>query len=415
MKPSGEQNEQALFVMVPTTGDEAGNFGCPDPVHSPSGSEQDEIHGDNLNNNDTVLSPEKEDDDEDNMQQNGSSVLNAIADESLMDGNLDGSMLFNSSQDDNDSSVNDWIDTGDNPGNGLKRMYQCQFCDKSFRHVKSLRDHNKKHFGISYKCEMCFKILSDKKNLKRHRASHMDVQYPCPECEESFEEKIYLVRHSMKHIPKQCYLCEECEQVLVVASNLETHCQIHPGKETHFTCNLCYFRCPMIPQLIQHTDFHNNIRTSSKNMPTELMDPHPCPDCDKVFSNANILAVHVHQRHSNEKLICDICNKSYASKSSLRKHKCIDDVVLNPRFDRPSHYECKFCGKSFIRSYSRNRHELTHAVAKKYHCIICDTRFGRSDKFKEHLRVKHKMKKDVYDQKLKEVGLHIKLYYKRYA
>ena len=292
-------------------------------------------------------------------------------------------------------------DGGDNSDG---RIYQCQLCDKSFRHVKSLRDHKQKHYGITYKCEMCFKILSDKKNIKRHRSIHMDVNYPCPECDESFQEKIFYVRHSLRHLPKQCFLCENCDWTIIRPEDLDAHSLLHPGIETQYVCTLCNFRCPMVQKLRQHANFHDKNFTIVKDGNEAKPVTHMCPTCDRLFPNSSALQQHLKQSHKNEKFTCEICNKTYSKRATLKKHKCIDDVVLTLTPEKPSHYDCQYCGKSFIRIYSRNRHELTHTNTRKHECMLCDAKVARGDKFTEHLRVKHHMKRSVYEQKLRTVS-----------
>ena len=307
---------------------------------------------------------------------------------------------------DGDDSMNNSLDgmMGTDPTEmTAARLYNCEMCDKSFNHEKSLKDHQKRHLGITYKCEMCFKVFTEKKNLRKHQYSHVGNNFYCPECEEGFEEKIHLIRHSLQHVNKQSYLCEGCEQVLVAMPNLNIHNETcHSSVQMFYICILCHFRCSDIEQLTLHHDYHT-VKPKKTKTPTKGRRAvgHQCPDCEHVAESSAALKLHRETEHKGIKYYCEKCSKSYSSLNSLRKHKC---QIVAPPLPKPTKFECEICGKIFPRIYSKNRHMLSHSNEKKFPCVLCDKKFNRSDKFLQHLRIKHHIDRALYDETISRVS-----------
>lgn len=78
---------------------------------------------------------------------------------------------------------------------------------------------------------------------------------------------------------------------------------------------------------------------------------------------------------------CNICNKHYATASSLSrhklsKHKKIDGSVL-----------CELCGKRLSSKEKLKFHLRTHTGYKPHSCHFCPKSFSKKDQLVEHVRV----------------------------
>lgn len=109
------------------------------------------------------------------------------------------------------------------------------------------------------------------------------------------------VRDSRRRKPKAYFVCtvSECKEKFTCAENLETHMKLHQVIKP-FTCNICGKVC----------------RTESR--------------------------LNIHQaRHANdgENCKCDICERSFSSRSALKKHKL--------RIHRPLPHKCPYCHAGF--------------------------------------------------------------------
>lgn len=77
--------------------------------------------------------------------------------------------------------------------------------------------------------------------------------------------------------------------------------------------------------------------------------------------------------------LCDICSKTFASKSGLRFHLKSHNAVKS--------YPCRYCGKRFVIPSYTKRHEKIHAGDKRFVCQFCSATFASSNGLKYHLRL----------------------------
>ena len=76
--------------------------------------------------------------------------------------------------------------------------------------------------------------------------------------------------------------------------------------------------------------------------------------------------------------VCQICGKSYATTSTLKKHMLIHTGK------KP--YKCEFCTKSFSDSSTLTKHKRIHTGEKPYHCKICKSAFSQSGNLHRHVK-----------------------------
>lgn len=77
-------------------------------------------------------------------------------------------------------------------------------------------------------------------------------------------------------------------------------------------------------------DYYWNIRELSKHRSMHTDVEYKCELCEMVFLHQNLFYAHVSAHHStkkkkekeetNEQLLCEICNKYFKNKGSIRNH-----------------------------------------------------------------------------------------------
>ncbi|XP_046975738.1 zinc finger protein 558-like [Vanessa cardui] len=85
---------------------------------------------------------------------------------------------------------------------------------------------------------------------------------------------------------------------------------------------------------------------------------------------------------------CAQCPKKFGSRALLAVHMKTHERVL-----RGATFRCTYCGKGFFEAYSLQVHERTHRNERPFLCEICNTSFGTNSSLKRHLKVSHSTSK----------------------
>ena len=146
-----------------------------------------------------------------------------------------------------------------------------------------------------------------------------------------------------------------------------------------------------------------------------MIDPQLCDVCDKAYASPSSLMAHK-KTHDLGPLLCEVCNKYYASTSSLITHKKTHDLdhkapcdICHKLFrknylqkhmkactpekpDIKEVFSCNFCDKKFDKINSLNRHLQSHDSIVKFSCDICSKDFTLKDSLTRHRKSAHEVK-----------------------
>ena len=152
--------------------------------------------------------------------------------------------------------------------------------------------------------------------------------------------------------------------------NMITSVQSEAKKPNNKYCSICnkVFSTPI--------NLRNHIKTiHDKNFPFKCT----YPNCNKQYSIATRLKVHMRTHLGEKPYQCDICFKSFVEKGNLKTHKKFHSSL------RP--FKCPQCDKSYkTNGHLKDHIEIQHNKIKKFKCPICNNSFGRSSTLKSHIR-----------------------------
>lgn len=102
------------------------------------------------------------------------------------------------------------------------------------------------------------------KKRKKRRLKHANPQ-PCKICHMILQTKETMAKHMENiHAKEQPMFCDYCQKRFVDKTTLRLHMQYHRTKR--FTCNICYYKCAMIYDLMRHKRIHNFSERKVQNL-----------------------------------------------------------------------------------------------------------------------------------------------------
>nr|CAD7453772.1 unnamed protein product [Timema tahoe] len=218
-------------------------------------------------------------------------------------------------------------------------------------------------------CQYCNKEFSFISRLNHHRKLHVEEEKETPLCRfcgKKYLNKACLRKHESQHKGAGVYQCRECKEGFESKSDYRQHRLKRHGRE-----HVC-LRC-------QRT-FSNasNLRIHMNNKHTDQTpESYACQLCGKQFKQKGNLKVHLDSRCGSEpRHACSVCGKAFMSVGSLSTHFLLHTGEKT--------FLCRFCGKNYRLKVEMQRHERTHTGEKPFVCKVCGKAFAHRESLITH-------------------------------
>ena len=272
-----------------------------------------------------------------------------------------------------------------------KKMFKCSICKIGFGGEDTLKKHLlSEHEGKKiYFCSLCDNTFSSWVDLKKHtRTIHEGKKlHKCFFCDDTFSYWKALKKHiDTEHEGKKPYNCILCATGFLIKKNLLRHIDTeHEGKKPH-NCSLCSTGFLTKEKLLHHTvTVHEEKR------------PYKCSFCDEHFKTIDGVQIHSgkcveHLKVSpklgpGERACCTQCDKTYVTKSALRKHVEVFHLKIKK-------FQCDQCPLNFASKNGFEYHVESQHQNKEHPCAKCDRIFKQKDCLKAHVLKHHEKRLD---------------------
>lgn len=168
-----------------------------------------------------------------------------------------------------------------------------------------------------------------------------------------------------------------------------------PATPPTSTTSLATFSCDLC---------HKSYSTRSKLAEHQLYRhsearPHRCLQCPKVFKSTSNLKQHVKCAHERPRFPCPDCpadlKHKVFSESGLRYHRLTAHHSKNE--SRPLHF-CPICAKGFLQATLLRKHlSSAHEAERKFPCPYCPATFKRKDHADRHVTDTHSLVVELFE------------------
>jgi hypothetical protein len=313
------------------------------------------------------------------------------------------------------------------------KMLICHYCDKEYKHKRSLREHFRNyHPQGMYECCVCGnkysrKYVMDEHKWKEHGISNelegslsshfIEVKVEkveptsdtndekfvtnsaneCLVCGQKFTTPFSLRYHEEKMHNFNCkmFICHYCGKEYKRKRSLREHFAIHHSEQI-YKCDVCAKKFGQQFLMDEHKFKHHRTENGQRDM------KNVCLICEKSCTTSGGLLLHQRWKHNLncEKFVCNICEFHTKYRRELTEHFLITHSIVR---NRPSDlkFECNICAKTYSRGKSLRYHQekMHNPNCEKYICYFCEYETKYKTRMRSHMKIKHLAVGEAYSGK----------------
>ncbi|XP_063630131.1 zinc finger protein 41-like [Cydia splendana] len=271
----------------------------------------------------------------------------------------------------------------------VHEAFICGECGKGFRRPAYLKKHVAQQHtkGQRHECPICKRVFFHRSMYNTHVRRHneevrnpVDQLFICDLCSKHLKSKQALKRHLAVHARTRNIPCSLCPSMFHTKKGLRLHeLNKHSGdKERRMLqrCPQCERECTTPALLRQHI----------RRMHTDRTKKYQCDDCKRFYWSKGEIRSHIVWSHAPSRgkraLFC--CGREFRTRSRLKDHIAIHHLG----HERERIHKCDQCDKAFANKQVLNRHKKSH-TDNTYPCPDCGVRFKCEGYVKVHQQLKH--------------------------
>uniref|UniRef100_A0A1I8G8R8 Protein krueppel n=1 Tax=Macrostomum lignano TaxID=282301 RepID=A0A1I8G8R8_9PLAT len=207
-------------------------------------------------------------------------------------------------------------------------------------------------------CEHCGKSFAYPTGLRRHRLMHSGERpFQCQHCDQSFRQLSTLNTHLRVHSGERPFKCDRCDKCFIQSTHLRRHLLVHHVKEKPHRCQKCGRGFWELYTLRAHC--------RSAQCGGRLRRARQCLVSCKLLPTYRSLRLHMRAHNGVQAFSCDVCQRTYASKSALCRHRGAKHASrMRVWRDMANCPDCPVCCQSFgqLRLPLYLEHVLSHVM-----------------------------------------------------
>ena len=280
--------------------------------------------------------------------------------------------------------------------------YQCYLCSLIMNNPNFRKHFKTKHPEETYDKSKLIKILAEtmakrpKELVKRPDFPVNTGDFECSQCQLRFQSDILRnlhieMTHNNINIPLMIrdemeFTCPICT-LKTTQSRIMPHVQYCEYKALEIAkgCPICdknfaqkqWSSKRQINATYEYHLKHMKIHENPQTDPV-VNNPFKCDQCDKRFSQSDILSRHIKKIHKETKYICVSCGIIFETNQQLRDHK------KNGHDDGTGEFKCIECDRTYLSHKQLSTHVYDHKNRNVFvTCEICDKSVSKRN-YKKH-------------------------------